>query len=238
MIVYTWKQYWNNFNNGDEWVFQDAERPRDDNMFKIRPWMQGDKWKWRETNKDTQPRLSVFSWVWTSAVSGTSDWQPLVLWGTSRFFSKKATTSDFSQYSSILSLRWGEKYIVELANSQMDQNKLFSYSNFRVTADGLIECMNTWTYLLGLSCQLRYASGHSTSPTYKEYAYMYGTDTTIANWIVLDSFSRRSTWNPWTVRWNYFSYIWKGTKLYFNMAHTDTSYNAMAYYTVTIVQIG
>lgn len=52
MIVYTGKQYWNNFNNGDEALFQDANRPRDNDKFKIRPWLQSDKWKQREVNKD------------------------------------------------------------------------------------------------------------------------------------------------------------------------------------------
>lgn len=237
MIVYSGKQFWNNFNNGDEGVFQDANRPRDNDKFKLRPWLQSDKWDRKWSNKNTQPMLSVFSWVWTSAVSGTSDWQPLKLWGVSKFFSKKATAGDFSQYSSILSQRWGVDYVVELANAQMEQNKLYSNTNFRVTSDWLIECMKSWTYLFWLACQLRYASGHSTTTAYKEYAYMYGTDDVVGNWIVLDSFSRRSTWNPWTVRWNYFSYLWKGDKLYFAMAHTDNSYGAMAYYTVTIVQI-
>jgi hypothetical protein len=51
--------------------------------------------------------------------------------------------------------------------------------------------MNSGTYLFGITCQLRYASGHSTTTAYKEYAYMYGTDDKEA--VNLDSFSRRST---------------------------------------------
>ena len=238
MIVYAGKQFWNDFNNWDEGVFQDASRPRDNNMFKIKPWLQSDKWDWKRANKNTQPMLSIFSWVWRSAVTWTADWQVLNLWGISRFFTGKATASDFSDYSTILEQWGGVNYVVDLANAQREQNKLFSYSNFRVTSDWLIECLNSWTYLLGIACQLRYASGHNTSTAYKEYAYLYGTDSGIDNWIPLDSFSRRSTWNPWAVRWNYFSYISKWDKLYFAMAHTDTSYSAMAYYTVIMVQIG
>lgn len=52
MIVYSGKQYWNDFNNWDEALFQDANRPRDNDKFKIRPWLQSDKWKQREVNKD------------------------------------------------------------------------------------------------------------------------------------------------------------------------------------------
>lgn len=237
MIVYAGKQFWNDFNNWDEWVFQDANRPRDDDKFKITPWLQSEKWDRRRTNKNTQPKLAIFSWVWTSAVAWTTDWQVLQLWGISRFFSKAATASDFSSYSTILSQRWGVDYMVSIANQQMKQNELYSDINFRVTSDWLIECMNSWTYLLGLTCQLRYASWHSTTTTYKEYAYMYATSGGVSDWLAMDTFSRRSTWNPWAVRWNYFSPIWKWDKLYFAMGHTDTAHNAMAYYTVSIVQI-
>ena len=53
MIVYSGKQFWNNFNNGDDAVFGDSNRPRDENGFKLRPWLQGDKWSFRDVNKKT-----------------------------------------------------------------------------------------------------------------------------------------------------------------------------------------
>lgn len=53
MIMYAWKQFGNDFRNGDDAVFWDSNRPRDDNGTKIRPWLQGDKWSFRETNKKT-----------------------------------------------------------------------------------------------------------------------------------------------------------------------------------------
>ena len=53
MIMYAWKQFGNDFRNGDDAVFWDSNRPRDDNGTKIRPWLQGDKWKFRDANKDT-----------------------------------------------------------------------------------------------------------------------------------------------------------------------------------------
>lgn len=73
MIVYTGKQYWNDFNNWDEALFQDASRPRDSNMFKVRPWLQSDKWKQRETNKDIYVDAAELHW-WgqTLAWSGGS----------------------------------------------------------------------------------------------------------------------------------------------------------------------
>ena len=70
MIVYAGKQFWNDFNNWDEALFQDANRPRDNDKFKIRPWLQSDKWKQRETNKDITTVASQLLATWrTSGVS-------------------------------------------------------------------------------------------------------------------------------------------------------------------------
>ena len=73
MIVYTGKQFWNDFNNGDEWLFQDANRPRDNDKFKIRPWLQSDKWKQRSVNKDiTTVASQLIADCTTSGVAAAS----------------------------------------------------------------------------------------------------------------------------------------------------------------------
>lgn len=58
MIVYSWKQFWNDFNNWDEGLFQDANRPRDNDKFKIKPWLQSDKWDFRSSNKNISTKTS------------------------------------------------------------------------------------------------------------------------------------------------------------------------------------
>ena len=67
MIVYAWKQFWNDFNNGDEALFQDANRPRDNNRFKITPWLQSWRWDWKKTNTNRMP--SLFHVYWYSLVT-------------------------------------------------------------------------------------------------------------------------------------------------------------------------
>lgn len=62
MMVYSWKQYGNNFNSWDEGLFQDASRPRDSDKFKLRPWLQSDKRKQREVNKDITVVAAQLSW--------------------------------------------------------------------------------------------------------------------------------------------------------------------------------
>lgn len=75
MIMYAWKQFGNDFRNGDDAVFWDSNRPRDENGTKIRPGLQGDKWKWRETNKKTW--FSEICLKWWSDWTSTQSWQPV-----------------------------------------------------------------------------------------------------------------------------------------------------------------
>ena len=80
MIVYTWKQFWNDFNNGDEALFQDANRPRDNDKFRIQPWKQTEKWDFRTSNKNINtkaPELICHAGI--SASAGTTYLYPEAL---------------------------------------------------------------------------------------------------------------------------------------------------------------
>lgn len=77
MIVYAGKQFWNDFNNGDEALFEDANRPRDNDKFKIKPWLQSDKWDFRSSNKNINTKASWLIAHWAiSAPSGTAYYFP------------------------------------------------------------------------------------------------------------------------------------------------------------------
>ena len=76
MIMYTWKQFGNDFRNGDDAVFWDSNRPRDENGFKLRPWLQGDKWSFRDVNKKTWFSQIVLKW-W-SDIQSTPNNQPVI----------------------------------------------------------------------------------------------------------------------------------------------------------------
>jgi hypothetical protein len=75
MIMYAWKQFGNDFRNGDDAVFWDSNRPRDDNGTKIRPWLQGDKWKFREANKKTD--FSMLQLQWMTLIENSTANQPV-----------------------------------------------------------------------------------------------------------------------------------------------------------------
>lgn len=88
MIVYAGKQFWNDFNNGDEALFEDAGLPRDSNKFKIQAWVQTRKQDFRTAN----------SWI---AANGIYQWaklqagQSVVTWNTA-YMKDNYTADDFS----------------------------------------------------------------------------------------------------------------------------------------------
>lgn len=76
MIMYAWKQFWNNLRNWDDAVFGDSNRPRDEDWFKLRPWLQSDKWTFRDVNKKTWFSQLVLKW-YTDCTSSTP-WKPAI----------------------------------------------------------------------------------------------------------------------------------------------------------------
>ena len=77
MIVYAGKQFWNDFNNGDEALFQDANRPRDNDKFKIKPWLQSEKQDFRQSNKNIVTKApELIAEAAISAPSGTTYYFP------------------------------------------------------------------------------------------------------------------------------------------------------------------
>ncbi len=94
MIVYTGKQFWNDFNNWDEALFQDANRPRDDDKFQIRPWFNARKNDLRIANSWIAAQWT-FQWVKVQA------WQSNMIWNTA-YMKDSYTASDFSDLNSFV----------------------------------------------------------------------------------------------------------------------------------------
>ena len=103
MIEFTqWDSYWNNFNNWDEALLSDSNRPRDEFGLRIKPWMQSDKWDWREANKNIYLQQAIYKNA--ALITGTADWQTLY---PSLFdFKKEYTASDFSFVDSYATATW------------------------------------------------------------------------------------------------------------------------------------
>lgn len=80
MIVYAGKQFWNDFNNGDEALFEDAGLPRDSNKFKIQQWIQARKQDLRTANSWIAAQGTfhcIKSQPWQSNIMDQNTWKRL-----------------------------------------------------------------------------------------------------------------------------------------------------------------
>lgn len=77
MIVYAGKQYWNEFNNWDEALFEDAVLPRDSYKFKIKQGIQTQKNDLRTANSGIAAQGTFFgvkSQAWQTNVTDPNTW--------------------------------------------------------------------------------------------------------------------------------------------------------------------
>lgn len=158
MIVYTGKQYWNEFNNWDEGLFQDANRPRDNDKFKLRPWLQSDKWDWRKANKNIYMAQAL--------VKGAV----LTAWGVfaEPYLKSGYTSSDFSFLVWYIPNGW----------TAITSSQATAYANDRKMEtwkwDACISVQNghvivnkSGTYILEAWAEFTYPSGYSASTSYQ-----------------------------------------------------------------------
>ena len=65
-----WDSYWNNFNNWDEALLSDSNRPRDEFGLRINPWRQMDKWDFASTTKNFY--LDQITAIWGKEITWQS----------------------------------------------------------------------------------------------------------------------------------------------------------------------
>ena len=174
MIGFTNKQYWNDFNNWDEALFQDANRPRDEDKFKIQPWLQSDKWNWKATNKNRMP--SMFHVYWYSLVTWANpannkatDW---IVWKRVRFKSEY-TNSDFSgiaPYAAANTKTYSANDLLTFVWDAYWEN----WDAKAIVKDEYLEIVETWIYFIDMFAQFIYPNWYwySTWTTYPLYLWL------------------------------------------------------------------
>lgn len=98
MVAYSGKQFWNEFNNWDEGLFQDASRPRDWDKFKV---LQG-------INTRKQDLRTANSWIAAQATFRSITmlaWQPSIIW-TTPYMKNKFSASDISEIEGFVNTSW------------------------------------------------------------------------------------------------------------------------------------
>ena len=244
MIVYTGKQYWNDFNNGDEALFQDANRPRDDDKFKLRPWLQSDKWDWRNTNKNTDfshifiKWYSKVEWTWTNKT---------LRWAVPKL-QTKWTQSEISAAPALLQTFPIEFWQMECENNPFVMVKSWeiTYSTWdgwtwtttaKATTD-YFEITQSWLYYIMaygvFYFDISYYSGSSW--------YQYSERVWIAqpvNWVFTNSdrTQARACGQGDLVRFMQISWYPKGSQIVPIVAHSLTSWNNYVYGWLSVVRL-
>lgn len=181
-----WDSWGNNFNNWDEALLSDSNRPRDEFWFKVKPWMQSDKWDWRSSNKNINLQQAIYK----SAV--LSPW--LAWWATAMpdipVFKTNYTASDFSSLDwyvwatgitySAWDIAWDRK--AELFGSTKtiieDWNTIIVPQVATWVQDWMIFIWESGTYILQAYSDFffPYWYDSNNSYLYKEYVYLYSYD--------------------------------------------------------------
>lgn len=172
MIVYAGKQYWNEFNNWDEALFEDANRPRDNNKFKLRPWVQTNKFNWRQSNSwisygEFQAK-SLYLAPWTA------NWASLNM--SIPEFKSKYTASDFSSLDGYTQYTadWGKTYTSdELAKLAMERQEWKDSEAF--IKDWMVYIWKSGSYMVEASAQFYRPTDYDSSTSYltKMWVYLY-----------------------------------------------------------------
>ena len=193
MMVYWGKQFWNDFNNWDEWVFQDASRPRDSDKFKLKPWLQSDKWDWRQSNKNTEVNLVasqlMAKWL-TKTSAGTSFprdyWIP--------YLQESYTASDLSALNWYKDTKWVTRWTAEL-NTWAETLKAYkSWDPWCIIKDGNIEITQSWAYIVQVFTQYEFPYGYVWSSWYSYIEFI---------WLIHKVNGERRTYNrtQWRCCW-------------------------------------
>lgn len=163
MIVYAGKQYWNDFNNWDEALFQDANRPRDNDKFKLRPWLQSDKRDRKGANKNINMAEALVrcivknpSWTYTTPYFKTqyaSDDFSFIVWYTPNWWSAitSSQASDLAKESAIQGWQWDACISV---------------------VDGNVIIRKSWTYILEAFAEFRYPTWYNVGSSYQYIEYV------------------------------------------------------------------
>jgi len=186
-----WDSFWNNFNNGDEALFQDASLPRDTFWFKIKNWIQTEQQDWRTSNKNIDFRQAVFSWLMVIPA-----WAEYLT-----TFKEKYSTSDLSFVDSYTPRNpTANKHPISWWQDNLDiQRRWDPWA--KVNKDWNVQFYKSGSYIIQAVCQFIYPDWYDTSTSYlnKEYVRFVKWDKKDKEWVYQNINQWRWCWTDDTV---------------------------------------
>ena len=169
MIEFTqWDSYWNNFNNWDEALLSDSNRPRDEFGLRINPWRQMDKWDWRWTNKNRYLDQSIVRWAmilpWNSTAFYWCTWYQLNLY---MDLKGKLNFADYTKYD------WS----VIKASDVEEAYKTYNIWDLAWnTKDWRLVIPEDWSYFIHYYVEFLYSNSHNVNDAYKNFTWLTSYD--------------------------------------------------------------
>lgn len=160
-----WDAYWNNFNNWDEALLSDSNRPRDEFGLRINPWMQMDKWDWRWTTKNR-----YLDQCWPR-------WARVITWNSTNFYSLAITKIHLFidikwkiDIGSFTTLAW------TTLDSKTIEDTLKPYTIWDLAwtcKDWNLVVPEDWSYFINYYVEFFYGSTHDITQNYSNLAMLY-----------------------------------------------------------------
>ena len=223
MIMYAWKQFGNDFRNGDDAVFWDSNRPRDDNGTKIRPWLQGDKWSFRDVNKKTSFSMYAFHGA------GTMQWISVIA-PTPITYKQKWTSSDLSSYGWSDYVNLFQESIVNNPNYRIRTETVkYNTPNWIQSIDtDVLEIVEDGLYQIEVSWEFNMPSNYSASNSYQYKFYVCAMQYYDSLWYRASFDQTQSRWTWWadTIKLSNTQVFQAWQKITAGYLHTWTSWKA------------
>lgn len=163
MIVYAGKQYWNDFNNWDEALFQDANRPRDEDKFKIQPWLQSWKRDRRTANKNIYMAQALVRCLVKN---------PSATYSTP-YFKTQYSSDDFS-FIVGYTPNWWSAITTAQASQLAEESAIqgWQWDACISVVDGNVVIRKSWTYILEAFAEFVYPTWFNVGSSYQYIEYV------------------------------------------------------------------
>lgn len=243
MIAYSWKQYWNEFNNGDEWLFQDANRPRDDDKFKIRPWYQTQKMDWKTQATNTWATAYTVYWYamqqWYNP-DWAYEWYEQRFWWrpTWRMMLKSDySASDLAEirnYTDAMGHTWTNADALEYV-----KNAVSSWNAKTRVTDWALEITETGTYVLNCFADFIYPWWYSYSigSPYPLFLDLLIYDTNKKDYVTYHYTQSRSCAYIDRLSFQVCANFPSGTRFWIMVSHSYTSHKVLVTWGITATRI-
>lgn len=186
MIEYKqWDAYWNNFNNGDEALFQDASLPRDTFWFKIRNWIQTQKQDWRTSTNNRYLDQCIVRWART--ITWSNDYYYANAWYQINLYMDLKGKINIPNYT---------KYDWNVITSDDIEKSYETYTKWSLgwqCKDWRLIIPEDWSYFINYYVEFLYSNQHILTDSYKNLA-------------ILSSFNKN-----WAFLWAY--HLWNMPRL-------------------------